>query len=164
MPTNHRHDPTPLERHHSLLAEELIEAVGGPRRASGYAPRVSEKSLSAYSRTNVQQFMPSDVIEALERRAGRPIFTLYLARMLGYLLVRAPDSGAGPWPRDLRELGKDSGDVMAAICDCLGDEQTPGVVTAREIEQHDLIALLDRLAEIVAEMRAQAVETLDGSR
>lgn len=159
MTANRLHNPTPLQRHHAALAQELIEAVGGLERAASFS-RVAKSALSDYERPNVARFMPSDVIEALEKRAGRPVFTEYLARAAGFLLIQMPEADAAPWGRDLRELGKDAGEVISTVCDCLGDEQTPGVITGAEVRDHGLVEALDRLAEIVAEMRAQAVKAL----
>lgn len=159
MTANRLHDPTPLQRHHSALAEELIEAVGGLKRAEAFS-RVAKSALSDYACAHVNRYMPSDVIEALEKRAGRPVFTDYLARAVGFLLIRMPEAEAEPWGRDLRELGKDFGEVSSAICECLGDDDSPGRITGAEVRKFDLITKLDRLAEITAEMRAQALLAL----
>lgn len=158
---------TPDQLQHKKCARRLIRAVGGIETAATFC-RVSDTQLSDYQNPNILAFMPSDVIADLEANTvgqpDHPVMTRHLARLAGDLLVKAPCALAGPWGRTLRELSKDFGEVSGTICDCLGDDATPGEITGEEVREHDLIGKLDQLAEIVAEMRAQAVAAVEKGR
>lgn len=152
MTVNRLHEPTPLQRQHSILAGKLIAAVEGVEKAALYS-RVEKSALSDYERPNVRRYMPSDVIEELEARAGRPVFTEHLANSLGFLLVPMPEAGAVPWGQGLKELSKDFGEVSSTICEIIGGD-------ASASEMRALVTECDRLGDIVAAIRAHAVQAM----
>ena len=62
-------------REHARLARQLIEACGGLEEAAS-ACRVGKSALSSYQSPHEDQFMPADVLDALEVYAGRgPIYS-----------------------------------------------------------------------------------------
>lgn len=62
-------------REHARLARQLIEACGGLEEAAS-ACRVGKSALSSYQSPHEDQWMPVDVVDALEIYAGRgPIYS-----------------------------------------------------------------------------------------
>jgi len=84
---------TPDELSLKSATDDLIVAVGGPKRAEGYA-RPDLRRFSDYVLPNVGSFIPADAILALERRAVGsahwPQVTRELARQTGHVLVKLP--------------------------------------------------------------------------
>jgi hypothetical protein len=71
--------PVDAERH-ALLARRLIEACGGLLEAAASC-RLEKSQLSRFTDPEAGQFMPADVMVALERKAGGPIYSLAIAEL-----------------------------------------------------------------------------------
>lgn len=65
-------------RQHTLLARLLIDACGGVDACCKPVTRVDRSQLYAYRDYASGTFMPADVIEALERKCGNPVYSQFL--------------------------------------------------------------------------------------
>lgn len=125
---------SPRQKQHKKLARELIEAVGGVEAAASYC-RAGKSQLSDYANVNVTAFMPSDVIEDLER-VSRPVLSRYLAGASGCALVALPAAELPAkleWCAALGAAVADFNDVQTRLLAAL-----PGGVTAEEVRAHDI--------------------------
>jgi hypothetical protein len=143
----------------------LIRAAGGQEACEEMTGRAQSR-FSDYGSRNTGSFMPIDLVEKLEGvthgKPGHPNVTRWLARRAGFMLVERPKVGAGgAWGRSLQDLGREFGQVSGAVCGALGDPDTPGEVTADEVRDHRILENLDELAELVARMRAMAVQVVE---
>ncbi|WP_438852477.1 hypothetical protein [Brevundimonas nasdae] len=61
-----------------MLARLLIDACGGVDACCKPTTRVERSALYAYRDFDKPTFMPADVIEALEKRCGNPVYSSFL--------------------------------------------------------------------------------------
>lgn len=73
-----RTESTMNARQHTMLARLLIDACGGVDACCKPVTRVERSALYAYRDFDKPHFMPADVIEALERKCGNPIYSTFL--------------------------------------------------------------------------------------
>ena len=104
----------------------LISAFGGQEAAEAETGRAQSR-FSAYGGRNTPDYIPLDLVDALEDLTfglpGWPHITRWLCRRRGGVFVRLPD--AVPGPKDLQcELGavsKETGDVLVSLGEGLRD-------------------------------------------
>jgi len=126
---------------------KLIHEVGGLDAAASCC-RVGRSSLSNYQDQGSDQFMPIDVVLALEQVAGRPIVTQAMASMQGWSLGR-PD--AGPVPcigRAVAAVTRHAGAAAAAFMEAAADGQID------RTEAADMTRLLEAVREHAGEALA----------
>ncbi len=143
-----------------LAAEMLINLVGGLSAAANVPGcRVGRQALFTYTDRDEysDRHMPVDVVRVLEREAGDPVVTRYLAAEAGHVLWRVD------LPEDLQELsaqvakvGKEVSDVFAELAADLAD----GKMTAREAGR--AVNEIDEAIEALATLRAACAEKRDG--
>ena len=68
-------------RQHTLLARLLIDACGGVDACCKPITRVERSALYASRDSEKPAFMPADVIEALEKKCGNPVYSGFLFEM-----------------------------------------------------------------------------------
>lgn len=140
--------------------KRLVRAAGGVEAAEEISSR-SKTQLSAYGHPNAPEFMPIDVVAALEEvthgHAGHPIVTRLLAQRAGYALVKLPNAvpDCADWHRAIGELSKEVGEAVQVVCASLSDD-TPGAVTARDVRERDIIGEIDEAIEKLVAMRVLA--------
>lgn len=149
-------DLSPRQKQHKKLARELIESVGGVEAAATYC-RAGKSQLSDYGNVNVVAFMPSDVVEDLERNS-RPVVTTYLARAAGFVLVAIPDAlpAEADWCAALGDAVADFNDVQTRLLAAL-----PGGVTAREIREKNIRGEIAEAQQRLAQLDQLAVRALE---
>lgn len=165
MSGDRTHQHTPQLQALKVQAKALVRAAGGQEAAEALTGR-SQSRFSDYGSPNTPSFLPVDLVLALEAVthgcANHPPVTRYLAREAGYMLVPRPKAGSnGGWGRSLQALGREFGEISSRVCQALGDADTPGQVTACEIRDLKMIEELDALGELVASMRAMALQVLE---
>lgn len=140
-------------------ANELIQACGGLRRSADNA-RVGTNTLFTYTdpgEDNAGRFMPIDIVRELERVAGAPIVTRFLAAEAGFgLLDLSPATTFENWHLALKELLREQGEDVSALLDAMaGDDITPDEAGA-------LVKELDETVNVIADIRAQLTNIRDG--
>jgi hypothetical protein len=157
---------TPEKQALKQSAKALVRAAGGVEASEEITGR-SKTQLSAYGNINAPEFMPIDAIAELEGvthgHTGHPIVTRHLAQRAGYVLVKLPDAApdCGDWHRAMGPMSKHVGDVMQAICASLGDD-TPSEVTARDVQERNIVGEIDEALEVLVAMRELALRTVQG--
>ncbi len=128
----------------------LLHACGGEVRAADQC-RVSKSTLSEYGNpAHENRQVPVDVALALEKASGALPVTEHLASEHGCILLRLPDSEAGPaWIEHLAAIGREAGDVFSRTGEFLADD---GDIDEREAPH--LLRELDELLAVTASMRA----------
>lgn len=135
----------------------LVRAFGGQEAAEELTGR-SQSRFSDYGNRNTPDFMPVDLVLALEActlgAAGHPQVTRLLARNAGFALVRLPQAPAGDtdWHQAIAAVSRETSESIERVCTALSD----GKVTAAEVrnlrireeiaEAHERLAALDALA------------------
>jgi hypothetical protein len=122
-------------RVHARLARQLIEACGGLTEASREC-RIGKTQLGDCQLPHGEAFMPADVIFALERYCGQPIYSraLYEAR---------PEAREGS---DLRDEASEATEAVAALQHAVREAVRAGPLTS---------TVRDRLARVFAEAEAE---------
>lgn len=145
----------PRQKQHKKLARELIEAVGGVEAAASFC-RAGKSQLSDYANVNVIAFMPSDVIEDLER-VSAPGFTRYLAAAAGFVLVAKspPLADEAEWCAAIGDAVAEFSDVQERLIKAL-----PGGVTADELRAADIRTQIREAMERLAHLDALAAAAL----
>ncbi|MBB5684321.1 phage regulatory CII family protein [Sphingobium boeckii] len=149
---------SPDEQAEALAAKKLIRAAGGLEDAAAHTGK-STSALSRYCLPNCPDSMPVRVAIELESvthgSAGHPVMTRLMAQRQGFALVKLPDPMACStiWSGFVAKLAKEGGDVMAAVCRALEDDNdvSPAEATATLNDVQELI-------DIAVQLRAALVE------
>jgi Phage regulatory protein CII (CP76) len=132
-------------------ARGLVKKAGGQESAAAIT-RAGHQTLSRYGLPDDPSFMPVDVVADLEADVGAPEITRVLADLAGYLLVAKPPSGGRDptWIARLSALAKESGEVISALGQALGD----GAITPEEIRDQNLRREVREASEVLASIDA----------
>lgn len=129
-------------------ATRLIDAVGGAPRAENYV-RVSKTQLARYTDPGeVDTHMPLDVALVLEKVAGDPVITRYLAAEAGCGLIQ-PEAGAGDVWRLTAATMRGTGEMIAKLIEAEAD----GEITPQEAAVG--LAEIDKLLGPLMALRAE---------
>lgn len=156
-----RHDVTLVPEDQDLKVGScaLVKAAGGPDQAATFGRVRSVSSIKSYGSPNTAEFMPLDMVAALEARThgtiGHPILTRILARRAGGMFVELPDvstESCRTIHEHLAAQAKESSEAVGAICAALA--KTGGTLTSRDVREHDVVKELDDAIERLAALRA----------
>ena len=151
------------EQRQADKARELIDAVDGLENAAEIAG-LSTSQLQRYCSKTERDSMPARVIEQLEAvshgRPHHPIFTRYLARRQGFVLVPLPDAvpGDSEWAHHISRLSDKAGGLISGLALDLADDQK---IDAREAAAR--LALAHSLVETAVEIEAALARRANGS-
>jgi hypothetical protein len=143
-------------------SKALVRAFGG-QEASRLETGKSQSRVCSYGLPNTADFMPIDVVHALEASthgtAGHPHVTRWLAREAGFELVPLPsaEAPAEQWNSYVAKLGRDAGCMIEGICTDLGadNDVTPADARRRLPDADDLVRVA---VELRAALLARAGE------
>lgn len=142
--------------------QRLVSAVGGLEAAEMVLEgRVKRGQIARYTSEiddNLFVHMPADVIRTLERVAGCPIVTEFLAAEAGAMLVPVTmcESRAETYLAHLCAVGEKSGDLFRTMTTALAD----GVMTPSEAGEN--MAVVMRLTSALAVLYARLGRVRDG--
>jgi hypothetical protein len=141
--------------------EALINACGGPSAAADLPGcRVGRKQLFNYTddeEDNADKWMPADIVRALERHAGDPILTRFLAAESGHALIPLMlDVDIMALPPQVARAAKEAAEVFGAMAIDLAD----GTVTAREAGR--TIEEIDDALKAFGALRGELMAIRDG--
>lgn len=142
--------------------QRLVSAVGGLEASEMVLEgRVKRGQIARYTSEiddNLFVHMPADVIRTLERVAGCPIVTEFLAAESGAMLVPIPrcDRQAENYLEHLGAVGEKSGDLFRTMMGALAD----GVMTSSEAGEN--MAVVMRLTSALAVLYARLAKVRDG--
>lgn len=115
--------------------------------------RVEVPALSNYSSpSEMEKFMPVDVVVDLCRDIGSPILVEEMARLLGFKLVPLdPEEGGDVGYEDIADLSREGGDVVQTLANGLKDGRLdPGERREARREIAENVAVLRRLDRKIA--------------
>lgn len=142
--------------------QRLVSAVGGLDAAEIVLEgRVKRGQLARYTSQiddNLFTHMPADVIRTLERVAGAPVVTEFLAAEAGAMLVPVTtcESRAESYLAHLGAVGEKSGDLFRTMTGALAD----GVMTP--VEAGENMAVVMHLTSALAVLYARLAKVRDG--
>lgn len=139
-------------------ASDLVTAVGGQPAAADHLG-VAKGTVFRWtddSEENAGRSIPANAVRALERRAGEPVVTRFLAAEAGCALVPlAPATLAADWNRELARVAKESADVLAGFAQALADGRV------EPAEAGPLLTELDEALGVFAALRQRLAEKRD---
>lgn len=130
------------EIQHALLSKALIDAGGGVDACCKPVTRVERSALYGYMKAGSGSFMPADVIDALEKKCGNPLYSQFLASQVS---VRPESECVVQEAADVDEAGND---VWRFLRRTAADGRT---LSANERQAAE--GLLQRVDREVAELR-----------
>ncbi|WP_313613436.1 hypothetical protein [Agrobacterium sp.] len=136
--------PTTQEERRDLKATvgRLLRQVGASNVAK--ESRVGEAHLSRYVSPREKDFMPLDVLADVERIAGYPLVTEFMAELNGYRLVASEAEVDAPDMEDVSRLADTKGKLLSALITSFLDGK---------IDAHERRALLPLLDDAIAQMQ-----------
>ncbi|WCK12367.1 hypothetical protein G6L41_008795 [Agrobacterium tumefaciens] len=136
--------PTSQEERRDLKATvgRLLRQVGASNVAK--ESRVGEAHLSRYASPREKEFMPLDVLADVERMAGYPLVTEYMANLSGFDLVRNESEADAPDMEDVSRLADTKGKLLSALITSFLDGK---------IDNHERRTLLPLLDDAIAQMQ-----------
>lgn len=143
-------------------SKALIRAAGGQEAAAAETGR-SQARLSAYGGPNTPDFMPIDIVLALESvthgTPGHPLLSRLLAREAGFVLVKLPTSAGNDqdWHQAMAAVSKETSEIIERVCHALRDQK----VTAAEIRDLRLREEIADAQEKLAALDALALRALE---
>ena len=149
-PTHKTRPPLTLEE----ATESLINAVGGPKAAAALpgcpvGRSMLDKYMDADDPENRGKTIPARTAAYFESVAGEPHVTQWMAAQSGHCVVPLPDAAPMNLVAFVTGLGREAGDVFAAVGTALKDGRvTPGerVRLIREINDVIRVATAARTA------------------
>lgn len=136
--------PTSQEERRDLKATvgRLLRQVGASNVAK--ESRVGEAHLSRYASQREKEFMPLDVVADVERMAGYPLVTEFMAQMSGFRLVQNESEADVPDMEDVGRLADTKGKLLSALITSFLDGK---------IDNHERRTLLPLLDDAIAQMQ-----------
>jgi len=136
--------PTSQEERRDLKATvgRLLRQVGASNVAK--ESRVGEAHLSRYASPREKEFMPLDVVADVERMAGYPLVTEFMAQMSGFRLVQNESDADAPDMEDVGRLADTKGKLLSALITSFLDGK---------IDNHERRTLLPLLDDAIAQMQ-----------
>lgn len=134
------------------FTRQLIHAVGGLDAAASCC-RVGRSSLSTYQDHASDQFMPVDVVLALEQVAGQPILTGAMARLQGFSLA-LPEAAAPDVALAVAAVARHAGEASARFLEANADGRID------HQERGELLRAAEQLSQSADAMKAAVAATV----
>lgn len=146
---------TRRERDLKIATADLVEELNGYEAAASYIDRSKTVVHRWASDQDCEKFVPLRFVPELERRAGRPVITIALAKMAGGVFIRLPEGfgNSSGLPMHVVELVKEVGDVADALREGLADDDELDNAELAKIER-ELDELIDKAVQGRAQVRA----------
>lgn len=143
------------ERDLKIATADLVDELHGYEAAASYIDRSKSVVHRWASDQDSEKFIPLRFVPELERRAGRPIITIALAKMAGGVFIRLPEDfgDAAGLPMQVVGLVKEVGDVADALREGLADDEQLDADELARIER-ELDDLIDKAVQGRAQVRA----------
>ena len=139
----------------SVITGNIVDLVGGGAQAELYT-RVRQSMLSVYGNPDRSDcYISAPDILALERLAGEPLLTRWLANAQGWDLARVdgPRASGAVGHGDLARLVAECSGAVTALCDALGN---PDITrTERRRILRELAELRQAIAMIEAKLEGR---------
>lgn len=132
---------------------QLVNACGGLKVAASVS-RIGKSVIAAATDSDhPERHLPVDVVVDLERRAGQPIVTRYLASESGHLLLPVRGEMSEPYPIVISRITKEVGELLTAGAFALREGKM-NAAGARNIKR-EALDLAAAIAELIADCDAE---------
>ncbi len=138
---------------------ELVDHVGGLKRAADLTDR-SVAQMARYTDDHHPDQMTVNQVRLLEREAGQPIVTRFLAAEADHVLLHVVPLGSDAIDLDFARIGAGVGHLFEGYAEALSDRHSPGKVDGREAGR--LIELTDHLMSVMAAAREKLRARTEG--
>lgn len=138
-----------------------LRAMHG-QEAAAAVTRVTGPTLSDYANALnprcTDMHMPIDVLADLTLDGG-PVALVEICRVLGGAFVELPDAQiGGVWAAEVAEAVRRGGEAAGGLCLALADD---GEVSAKEIADGDIIALMSGAIDAFVTLRSHCMRVLE---
>lgn len=136
--------PTSQEERRDLKATvgRMLRQVGASNVAK--ESRLGEAHLSRCTSPREKDFMPIDVVVDIERMAGYPLITEFMAKLSGYELIASGAVADAPDMADVSRLADTKGKLLSMLISSFLDGK---------IDNHERRTLLPILDDAIAQMQ-----------
>lgn len=129
----------------------LVEMAGGLVRAGDLAGR-SKSQVARYTDPADFQAMPADVVRCLEREAGEPVVSAFLAAEIGAVVLPLPAEPEADLHGHCRAMVERAAECFRLYGAAMADRTSPGRIDAAEAGA--LVAGIDRTLAALGALRA----------